>query len=149
MQTIVTPGWEIAEDISISSGVFSLPLSSTNNQIMKVVVPIGARAYIESLTARVVDAGSDQVTFFVLRNGMSIAPGFTSIPGVLFDFTQSFALDRDTPPGDIIVFGNNTAAGAIRVVAALKIFLLRRADNVERKGLHQRYTYGETQFIQK
>lgn len=125
-KNIFPPGWELAEDISQASTITTLTAGGTVD-ILTIKVPSGARLFIEGLTARVIDAGSDQITFQVLRNGMSVAPGLTAIPGVLFDYTGLFTIQRDVGPGDVIVQGVNSAAASIRAVASLKCYLLRQA----------------------
>lgn len=143
MQTIILPGWEIAEDLSQSSGMVSLPASSLLNSVFTIKCPSGARIYVESLTARVIDAGSDQVTFYCLRNGMSIAPGLTAINGTLFDFTGPFLIKRDVGPGDITVYADNAGGGIIRVNISLQCFLLRMIFDTKKQGQHPRYAYAE------
>jgi hypothetical protein len=143
MQTIISPGWEIAEDLSQSSGIISLLTATKLNPCLTVKCAAGARLYVESLTARVIDAGSDQITFYCLRNGMSIAPGLTAINGTLFDFTGPFLIQRDVPPGDIVVYADNAGGGTIRVNVSLQIFLLRLIQDSKNQGQHPRYAYAE------
>ena len=139
----VMPGWEIAEDLSRASAIVSL-VAGTTTDILTIEVPSGGRFYIEALTARVIDAGSDQVSFSVLRNGMSIALGYTDIPATLFDYTAQFPISRDTPPGQIVVKGNNNAAGIIRVNVALKCYLLRETRKAG-NPLRFSYEFSESQ----
>lgn len=143
MQTIISPGWEIAEDLSQSSGIISLATVTKLNVCLTIKCPSGARLYVESLTARVIDAGSDQVTFYCLRNGMSIAPGLTAINGTLFDFTGPFLIQRDVSPGDITVYADNGGGGTIRVNVSLQCFLLRLVHDSKTQGQNPRYAYPE------
>jgi hypothetical protein len=143
MQTIISPGWEISEDLSQPSGIVLLSATSKLTVLMNIVCPSGARLYIEALTARVIDAGSDLVTFYCLRNGMTIAPGYTAINGTLFDFIGPFVIQRDVGPGNITVYADNASAGAIRVTVSLQCFLLRMIQDSKNQGPHPRYAYTE------
>lgn len=141
--TIILPGWEIAEDISQASGIISLPTVTKLNVCLTVKCPNGARLYIESVTNRVIDAGSDQITFYCLRNGMSIAPGLTAINGTYFDFTGPFLIKRDVGPGDITIYADNAGAGAIRVLSSLQCFLMRMVRDAKNQPPNPRYAYAE------
>jgi len=141
-ETLVSPGWEIAQDLSQSSPIISLPALAPITECLKVICPSGGRLLIASMTARVIDAGSDQINFSCLRNGMSIAPGFTAISGTIFDFTSAFAINQDVGPGEIVIYASNAAGGIIRVNVTLQCFLLRRKVD-EKSTMHPRYTYPE------
>ncbi len=133
------PGWEIAEDLSQSSGIITLAGNAVT-EVLSITIPSGGRAFIESFNARVLDAGSDQVTFSCLLNGMSIAPGYTEIQGALFDYTNAFLLGKETGPGKLVIRGTNTSAGNIRVIGSAAVFLLREIKKEENMT---RYVYLE------
>lgn len=130
MQTIVMPGWEIAEDLSQASAIITLT-GNTTIDMLAINVPSGGRFFVESLSARVIDAGSDQITFSLTRNGMALNIGLTDLPAVLFDYTAQFPIQRDTPPGRIVITGKNSNAGDIRAVASIKCYLLREKNKAQ------------------
>jgi len=141
---ILYKGWEQAEDISQSSGIISLAANSVLTECLKIIIPSGARLFIESLTARVIDAGSDSVVFYCLRNGMSVAPGLTAINGTLFDFIGPFLIQRDVGPGETTIYADNAAGGIIRVNVSLQCFLLRMIQDENNPGAKSlRYAYRE------
>lgn len=81
--------------------------TTTYLSLVKRTIPAGARFVLTGLSARVLDAGSNDIYFSVLRNGMVIDQGLTDIPGTVFDFTQRMDFQFDLAPGDIEIIARN------------------------------------------
>lgn len=134
----IVKGWEIAEDRSESSSIVSLTALVTT-EALSILIPSGARLYLESISGRVVDAGSDQVSFLTRLNGQPIIRGLDSIQAVLFDYTNDFSVKQDIGPGLLVISGKNDSAGPIRVVVSVKCFLLRSTYAKNQLSTYMRY----------
>lgn len=136
----VSPGWQVTGPLSEQSGIITIVAGAgvgltAQQQILALTVPPAARAYVTSLSFRVVDmAGFDQVFFSLKRNGAKIAP-WEKISGEQIVDEHIVPVDQEFGPGLLEIGGVNisgttesgaaAAAGGIRVIARVKGYLLR------------------------
>lgn len=110
-------GYEIADEFSRSGVITSVPAGAGVGIIAPTILatrnpPSGALLYIVELSARVVDAGSDQIFISLQRNGMFPFQAFFKIPGVQFDYTTKLTLDVSFTPALIEIVAHNISGTA-------------------------------------
>ena len=86
------------------------------------MIPTGTTFQLEKITAKVMDIGSEQITFSFRRNGTYPIHGLTNLSGAMFDDTKTMDVGEELPPGlmEIVAFNKSgtTEPGAVPAVSA-------------------------------
>lgn len=136
---LLPPGWRIVEPFSEQSQIVSVAAgagvgTTVQQSVLSKVVPSGARAYVETMSFRIVDqAGFDQIFFSLKRNGARISPwekvsaeqvvGERDVP-VGFPFEPGFIEIAASNISGTSESGAAEGGGAIRVIARFSGYLL-------------------------
>jgi len=90
----------------------TVPAGSGYNGVSPVVlvsrtIPSGTTFLLRTITAKVIDIGSEQITFAVRRNGAYPSQSLTNLSGVLFDDTKTIEVDEEFAPGMMEIVASN------------------------------------------
>ena len=85
------------------------------------IAPSGARIFLEYISCRAIDIGSDQISFALRVNGAFPVVGLTAIPGQMFDSNLRLDVQTEFSPGtfEIVAYNKSgtTQTGALAATA--------------------------------
>ena len=120
-------GYEIGDVLSQTSSVVTVPASGSVS-LFSFIIPSGSKGYLADMTAKVIDAGSLDITFTLTRNGQPINPAYFSMNGSLFDYVGKKSIDEVVDAGTIELKARSVNGADIRLVADLTCYLLKAKE---------------------
>ena len=89
---------------------------ATRTVLASRVIPAGAKALLETWSARVIDQSNDNQIFFAIeRNGAALQSGLERIPGTQFTYQPQLTLNVLVAPGTIEIVAYNISGVPITI----------------------------------